>query len=77
MTIETSNKNGRRLLIVKDSFANALVPFLIGDCESIHLIDLRYYRGSLEDYISQREINEFLILYNLKNFCGEKNLKFY
>lgn len=77
VTIETSNKNGRRLLIVKDSFANALVPFLIGDCESIHLIDLRYYRGSLEDYISQREINEFLILYNLKNFCGEKNLKFY
>ena len=54
-----------------------MVPFLIGDCESIHLIDLRYYRGSLEDYISQREINEFLILYNLKNFCGEKNLKFY
>ena len=77
VTIETSNKNGKRLLIVKDSFANTLVPFLIGDCESIHLIDLRYYRGSLEDYISQREINEFLILYNLKNFCGEKNLKFY
>lgn len=76
VTIETSNKNGRHLLIIKDSFANALVPFLIGDCETIHLIDLRYYRGSLEDYISQQEINEFLILYNLKNFCEEKNLSF-
>jgi hypothetical protein len=77
VTIETSNKNGRHLLIIKDSFANALVPFLIGDCESIHLIDLRYYRGSLDDYISQKGINEFLILYNLKNFCEEKHLKFY
>ena len=52
-------------------------PSLLETAKSIHLIDLRYYRGSLEDYISQREINEFLILYNLKNFCGEKNLKFY
>lgn len=74
VTIRTSQTNGRHLLIIKDSFANAFVPFLLKDYETIHLIDLRYYNGSINDYMLENDINECLILYNIKNFCEDKNI---
>ncbi len=74
VTIRTSQTNGRHLLIIKDSFANAFVPFLLKDYETIHLIDLRYYNGSIDDYMLENDINECLILYNIKNFCEDKNI---
>ena len=75
ITIQTSRKNGRRLLILKDSFANAFIPFLIQDYQTIHVIDPRYYNGEIDQYIADNAINECLILYNLKNFCEDKNIE--
>lgn len=72
--IETLNKNGKHLLVVKDSFANAFIPFLINDYETVHVIDPRYYNGSIYDYIIDNNINEYLFLYNIKNFCEDKNI---
>ncbi len=46
--ITTGTENGSRLLLVKDSFANSFVPFLAGDYETITMIDLRYYRDSVQ-----------------------------
>lgn len=36
-------KNGRTLVIFKDSFGNALVPFLTSSFENIYVVDLRYF----------------------------------
>lgn len=74
VTIRTENKNGKHLLVIKDSFANAFIPFLIGDYESIHVIDLRYYNGTIDSYMEEQGISEVLFLYNVKNFCEDKNL---
>ncbi len=41
--IKTDCKNGRTLVIFKDSFGNALVPFLTGSFENIYVVDLRYF----------------------------------
>lgn len=75
ITIKTSQKNGKRLLLIKDSFANAFVPFLLNDYEMIHIIDPRYFKGSVDDYILKNRINDYLFLYNIKNFCEDENLK--
>lgn len=40
--IRTSS-TGLKLLVIKDSFANSFVPFLLGDYSHITMIDLRYY----------------------------------
>lgn len=74
-TIQTGNENGKRLLIFKDSFANSFIPFLLSDYESIHIIDLRYFISDIEDYIAENSVTEYLFLYNLKNFCEDKNLE--
>lgn len=40
--VETDVENGRKLLIVKDSYANAIVPCLTGSFEDIWTADMRY-----------------------------------
>lgn len=74
ITIETDKINGKHLLVFKDSFANAFIPFLLNDYESIHVIDLRYFNDDIRGYITDKGITEFLFLYNIKNFCEEKTI---
>jgi len=63
-----------RLLIIKDSYANCFSQFVIDEYEETHLIDLRFFRGSVEEYIKNNEISEVLVLYNIPNFCSEKSI---
>ena len=74
ITIKTSVKNNRKLLIFKDSYANSFIPFLLSDYEEIHIIDPRYFNRKIDEYISENGINEFLFLYNIKNFCEDSSL---
>ena len=72
--ITTNNKNGKKLLIIKDSYANSFAPFAVNDFEEVHMIDLRAYRQSTLDYIEQNGITDVLILYNVKNFTEDSNI---
>lgn len=74
LTISSDCKNGKRLLLLKDSYANAFIPFLVGDYEKIHVIDLRYFNQDLDLYIENCDVTEFLILYNIKNFSEDKTI---
>lgn len=56
------------LLLVKDSFANSLVPFLTLHFDRIIVIDERYFNISLKDYIRDMDIDRVLILKNIRNF---------
>lgn len=58
------------LLILKDSFANSFVPYLLGHYSKITMIDSRYYRGSVEELA--RDYDEVLVLYGIDNFADEK-----
>lgn len=76
--VKTKVKNGKKLLVVKDSYAHIMAQFLCQNYEEVHFIDLRYYRLPISDYISSNEITECLILYNVSNFVedmGIRNLK--
>lgn len=59
------------LLMIRDSYADALVPFLTEHFSTIHLLDLRYYLGSPADYVRENGIDAALILYSVDNFCSE------
>ena len=41
--VQTDCKNGRNLVIFKDSYGNALLPVLTGSFENIYLCDIRYF----------------------------------
>ena len=62
-----------KLLLVRDSYADSLTPFLTERFAEIHLIDLRYYRASLQDYIRENGIDETLVLYGFSSFTTDRN----
>lgn len=74
VTIHTKEKNGKHLLLVKDSYANCFVPYLTEEYETIHLIDLRYFSENLSSYMEKEGITETLFLYNLNNFDEDSTL---
>lgn len=68
LKIKTSNKNGKKLLLIKDSYANSFIQFLLNNYENIYVVDMRYFKENLKEYIEENEVNEILILYNISNF---------
>ncbi|MGL4731057.1 MAG: DHHW family protein [Clostridium sp.] len=73
--MKTNVDNGRKLLIVKDSYANSFVPFLIDDFSEIYMVDLRYYKEDLSKVVTENQINEMLMLYNANTFFQDTSVK--
>jgi hypothetical protein len=69
-----TQSDGPRLLLIRDSFSDSLAPYLTAHFSQIHLIDLRYYKASLPDYIRDNEIDQALVLYSVANFVSDNNL---
>ena len=70
--IETSLDNDRHLLIIKDSYAHCLAPFFTADFERITMLDLRYYNGSVEEYVQQNQVTDVLTVYNAAGFSADR-----
>lgn len=69
-------KTDRKILLVRDSYADAMAPFLAQTFEEVHLIDLRYYRLSVAEYADENEIDDIVISYSVQNFVTDNNLLF-
>ncbi len=74
LTIETEQKEAPSLLILRDSYMDALSPFLTAHFSKIHIVDLRYFKTSLHAYISSEDIDQILVCYNVKNFAEDGNI---
>ncbi|SDT53115.1 DHHW protein [Paenibacillaceae bacterium GAS479] len=72
--IVTDGPSEKKLLVVKDSYANSLIPFLTKHYGEIDVVDLRYYTGSLPDLAQEREYQDMLILYNIKTFFEDPSI---
>ncbi len=72
--IKTSLNNGKKLMIIKDSYANCLIPFLTNHYEEIHVLDLRFLNMPLRSYATQNGLEDALFLYNIQNFSTEGKL---
>ena len=66
--VTTDVKNGRNLVIIKDSYGNALVPFLTSSFENIYVIDMRYFELNAIDYI--KDVNATDVLFAMNTFSA-------
>ncbi len=57
-----------KLLIIKDSYAHNVIPFLTNHIPEIHVIDIRYYNGSVSDYMADNGIEDVLYVFNTSTF---------
>lgn len=71
VVVKTKIENGRKLLIIKDSYAHNVVPFLCSNYEEIHVIDPRYYHMSISEYASNEGVTDILVLYNYANLITD------
>jgi hypothetical protein len=69
--INTNINNGKKLLIIKDSYANSFIPFLTGHFSEIYVVDPRYYDKDLKILVDDNKIDNLLIMYNVKTFLND------
>ena len=74
LEIETGVEGAPSLLILRDSYMDSLSPFLLEGYSRIHILDLRYYRASLSDYIAQNGFDDVLVCYSIDNFSTDSNI---
>lgn len=60
--IVTSNKNGKKILVIKESFGNALVPFLCDNYEEVYVLDPRKTNFDLAEFVERQGIGEVLMI---------------
>ncbi len=72
--IRTASENSRRLLIVKDSFANCFIPFLAPHFREIVVVDPHYYSGTLQELLGTYRISDVLFLYSGNGFFQDNSL---
>jgi len=71
-----ANVGEGKIMLVRDSYADALAPFLAQRFEEVHLLDLRYYRMPASMYAQQYGIDEICVVYSVQNFISDKNVGF-
>lgn len=74
LRVETTVDNGRTLLVLKDSYANCLIPFLAADYQKLVVVDPRYFTGDLEVLMDAEGVNEVLVLYNACTLAQDRYL---
>lgn len=74
LDIHTVSTSTKRLLLVKDSFANSFIPFLTPYYREIVVVDPRYYSGTINDLMDSYRISEVLFLYSGNTFFKDNNI---
>ena len=72
--IETDAGTGKTLVVLQDSFAHALVPFLANHYDTIVVLDLRYYNLPVSDVLAEHPGADILLTYNLSWLAQDANL---
>lgn len=62
MKITTTQKTGKKLCIIKDSYGCAFAPFTVANYDEIYIVDPRYYDGNIIKYIKDNSYTDVLVI---------------
>lgn len=57
--------DGTSLLVIKESYANCFVPFLVDHYQDIYIVDYRYYQDNIYELVQEKGVSDVLFLNNL------------
>lgn len=60
--IKTNVRTDKKIMVIKDSYGNAFIPFLTPHYSEIYVVDPRYYKESIVDLVNKNGIGEVLFL---------------
>lgn len=68
--VDTDVKNGRKLLVFKDSYGNAEIPFYMNSFEQIYVCDVRFFPLNAIDFIKEQGVTDVLFTMNTFSAVG-------
>lgn len=75
ITNETAESD-RELVLIKDSYANSLVPFLAHHYKKMYVFDTRYYKEGPSSFIKEHpEVTDVLLLYNMNTLDTDSGIR--
>lgn len=60
-------RNGKKILVVKDTNANPFVPYLTGNYQEVHVIDPVTWKGNIKSYMQDNNIDSVLFINTVMN----------
>lgn len=69
--VDTEVKNGRKLLVVKDSFGNAEIPYYTSSFEQIYVVDVREFKRNLVSFIDATGVTDVLFTMSAYSVVGD------
>ena len=72
-----TNENGPRIMLLRDSYACVLTPFLALDCSELITIDLRYFQDDLLTYVDWLEPDLVLVMYTAGSTALDELFRFF
>ncbi len=74
VNIQTTNTDGGRLLVFKDSYFNCFLPFILSEYSEIDIIDCRYYYDDIDSLLMEKDYDSILYFFNLNTFAEDTSL---
>jgi len=74
LKIRTAISNERKILVIKDSYANCFIPLMLGEFQEIDVLDLRYTNQRLSGILAEGGYTDILILYNASGFAEDMSI---
>lgn len=75
--VRTATNNGRRMILLKDSFGNAIPGYLFYSFEEIHVIDARYFTRNIVEYVRENKITDVVFGNNIAFATSGSTTNFY
>ena len=75
VTVESENaKSDKSLLVIKDSYAHSLVPFLTKEYSKVTMLDLRYINVDFQMFLSLTDYDQVLFVYNVITLSEDSHI---
>lgn len=72
--IKINSKGEGSALVIKDSFANVMLPYLALDREETYVVDTRYNRQGPAGFAKDMAVDEIILIYSPDSLCNEASL---
>ena len=71
--MKSNGLHKKKVLVLKDSYANIMLPYLADTFTDITVIDLRYYNKRVDLLMEEEKFDVLLLCYNVDFLTTDKN----
>ncbi|MCM1365397.1 MAG: DHHW family protein [Faecalibacterium sp.] len=67
-----SKEKGKSCLVIKESFGNAIIPYIVGHYKKVYVVDYRYYKKGFISLAKEKNVSDIVFINNMSAVRSEK-----